>query len=78
MGGIPGAFYDILVCSRREAMVFKPKLTELALPMVKCRYMDESCIFGICLAGYRTAGTSDRGSEVHRCRGYWLPSPSST
>ena len=41
MGGMLSAFYDVLVCSRREAMAFKPGLTELALPMVTCRYMDD-------------------------------------
>ena len=41
MGGMLSAFYAILVCSRREAMVFKPRLTELALPMVTCCYMDD-------------------------------------
>ena len=38
MGGMLSAFYAILVCSRREAMEFKHRLTELALPMVTCRY----------------------------------------
>ena len=41
MGGMLDAFYAVLVCIRREAMAFKPSLTELALPMVTCRYMDD-------------------------------------
>ena len=40
MGGMLSVFYAILVCSRRDAMVFKPRLTEIALPMVTCHYMD--------------------------------------
>ena len=41
MGGLISALYAMLVCSRREAMVVKPRLTELALPMVTCRYIDD-------------------------------------
>ena len=38
MGGMLSAFYAALVCSRREAMAFKARLTELSLPMMTCRY----------------------------------------
>ena len=41
MGGMLSAFYAILVCSRRELMAFQPRLTDLALPSVVCRYMDD-------------------------------------
>ena len=41
MGGMLSAFYAILVCSMRELMAFRPRLTELTLPSVVCRYMDD-------------------------------------
>ena len=39
MGGMLRAFRAILVCSRREMLAFKSRLTELALPMVTCCYI---------------------------------------
>ena len=44
MGGMLSAFYAILMCRRRGMMAFQPRLTELALPSVVCRYMDDVCL----------------------------------
>ena len=41
MAGMHSAFYAILVCSRREMTAFEPRLTELAVPSVVCRYMND-------------------------------------
>ena len=63
MGGMLSTFHDIRVCSRREAMAFKPRLTKLALPMVTCRYIDD-----VFLAfAWQDNEQLERGSEVHRC-----------
>ena len=34
-------YFNIILRSRREVMTFQPRLTELALPSVVCRYMDD-------------------------------------
>ena len=41
MAGMLSAFYAMCVCSRREMMAFPPRPTDLALPSVVCRYMDD-------------------------------------
>ena len=60
-------------------MAFQPMLTELALPSVDCRYMDNAYL----AVAYQDNKHLEDATELAlyvaaEARGYWLPSPTST